>query len=236
MRFYLSSAILHILIFSAIAFSSRTTFKPIPKTEVYKVSIAPMPQPKVYGIPNGVPGGSLTGGPGGLNAEAGSGTTGGAKKIQEKTAPPEGGAGKGLTSKEGLPGTKTGTAPGGSAKGGGRLGLPDGVPDMSPQIYTGSGRGFTYSYYLNILLNKIGKNWGNPYKNKDVVLKSIIYFEVDKEGKVSNVRLEESSGNDVYDETAMRAVATMPQLPPLPQELSSINDFLKIHLEFLTAP
>jgi TonB family protein len=113
-----------------------------------------------------------------------------------------------------------------------KKGLPDGLPDIKPQIYTGSGRGFTYSYYLNILLNKIGQNWNNPYRDKDVILKSIVYFEVDKDGLISNIRIEDDSGDEVYNESTMRAVALAKKLPPLPQEFS--DDYLKVHLEFLT--
>jgi len=108
-----------------------------------------------------------------------------------------------------------------------------GLPDIKPKIYTGSGRGFTYSYYLNILLNKINKNWHNPFKDRDIVLKSIVYFEVDKNGKIYNVRLEQTSGNELYNETTIRAVTLAKKLPPLPQEFS--DDYLKVHIEFLTA-
>jgi TonB family protein len=82
-------------------------------------------------------------------------------------------------------------------------------------------------------LNKINKNWHNPFKDRDIVLKSIVYFEVDKNGKLYNVRLEENSGNELYNETTIRAVILAKKLPPLPQEFS--DDYLKVHLEFLTA-
>ena len=114
-----------------------------------------------------------------------------------------------------------------------RKGLPDGLPDIDLSIYTGSGRGFNYSYYLNILLSKIGQNWNNPYRNKDVILKSIVYFEVDERGVISNIRIEIDSGDEVYNESTIRAVAITKRLPPLPQEFS--DDYLKVHLEFLTA-
>ena len=107
------------------------------------------------------------------------------------------------------------------------------MPDIRPEIYTGSGRGFNYSYYLNILLNKISQNWNNPYKNRDIILKNIVYFEVDKNGLISNIRIENDSGDEIYNESTIRAVALTKKLPPLPQEFS--DDYLKVHLEFLTA-
>ena len=64
-------------------------------------------------------------------------------------------------------------------------------------------------------------------------MKSIVYFEVDKNGNIYSVRLEEDSGNELYNETAIRAVVATKSLPPLPEEFA--DDYLKVHLEFLTA-
>jgi TonB family protein len=198
-----TSFILHIVVFSAIFISGRAHFKPIPRTEVIKVSLAPLPQPKV--IQEQVPEESKE-----IVEE----------KIEEK-APPK------KEEKKAEPPKKPAEKPSEQV-------VKKGLPDIKPKIYTGSGRGFTYSYYLNILLNKIGGNWHNPFKGKDVIMKSIVYFEVDKNGNIYSIRIEEDSGNDLYNETAMRAVIATKTLPPLPEEFS--DDYLKVHLEFLTAP
>lgn len=211
-RFTLLSILLHLLLFGTIALSSRNTFKSIPKMEVYKVSLAPLPQPKVAGIPE-------------PPAEPPPTIKEPEKKVEEKKPPEEK---KAVTTKDSK-GTKE-SKPTKETK---KKGLPDGLPDIRPQIYTGSGRGFTYSYYLNILLNKIAQNWNNPYRDKDVILKSIVYFEVDKNGVISNIRIEEDSGDEIYNESTIRAVALTKKLPPLPEEFS--DDYLKVHLEFLTA-
>lgn len=205
-RFHIISILLHLALFAAIAFSSRASIKPIPKLEVYKVSLAPLPQPKILQVEESI------------EEEV--------KKIEskiEEKAPPK---------KEGVPKKENAKKPK-EIKKGTNQGVKQGLPDIKPQIYTGSGRGFTYSYYLNILLNKIGQNWHNPYKEKDVILKSIVYFEVDKNGNISNIRIEEDSGDEIYNESTMRAVSLAKKLPPLPQEFS--DDYLKVHLEFLTA-
>ena len=203
-RFHFISAFVHLLIFSVLLLASRS-IKPIPKIEIYKVSIAPLPQPKILSIEEPVPEEEI-------EKEK-------KKEIPKEKAPP-----------------KEKTSPVKTEKK--KLKKPEkiikkGLPDIKPKIYTGSGRGFTYSYYLNILLNKINKNWHNPYKGKDIVLKSIVYFEVDKKGKIYNVRLEESSGDNMYNETTIRAVTLAKKLPPLPKEFA--DDYLKVHLEFLTA-
>ncbi|MGQ9701695.1 MAG: TonB C-terminal domain-containing protein [bacterium] len=207
-RFTLISIFLHFLLFSTIALSSKSSFKSIPKFEVYKVSVAPLPQPKILGLSE-TP----------VEPEA---IKEPEKKPEEKK-PPEEKKGTATKKPEEIKKVK-------ETK---KKGLPDGLPDIKPQIYTGSGRGFTYSYYLNILLSKIAQNWRNPYQGKDIILKSIVYFEVDKNGIISNIRIEDDSGDEIYNESTIRAVALTKKLPPLPEEFS--NDYLKVHLEFLTA-
>jgi TonB family protein len=212
-RFFTFSTVLHIFFFASIALSSRGTFKSAPKIEVIKVTIAPMPQPKVFGTPTAA-------------EEPAAEKKAVNKKTEEKSVPKE----KSTAVKE-IPAAEKKPA---EAKPAEKKGLPDGLPDIKPQIYTGSGRGFSYSYYLNILLAKIGKNWSNPYRGQNVVLKNTVYFEVDKNGNISNIRIEDDSGDEAYNETTLRAVSATEKLPPLPQEFA--NDFLKVHLEFLTAP
>ncbi len=203
-RFHFASAFIHLLVFSVLLLASRSV-KPIPKVEIYKVSIAPLPQPKILSIEEPVQEEELK------KEEK--------KEITKEKAPP-----KEKTSPVKIEKKKTEIP---------EKIIKKGLPDIKPKIYTGSGRGFTYSYYLNILLNKINKNWHNPYQGQDVVLKSMVYFEVDKKGKIYNVRLEESSGDNIYNETTIRAVTLAKKLPPLPKEFA--DDYLKVHLEFLTA-
>lgn len=206
-RFHIISFVLHGFLFISLVIAGHKSTPPMPRFEVVKVSIAPLPQPKVTSIaetdtpeiPEKI------------------------KKEPDEKAPPQ--ADKKEEKKE----QKNEKPPQPKNE----QNIKKGLPDIKPTIYTGSGRGFTYSYYLNILLTKINKNWNNPFKDKDVVLKSIVYFEVNQKGVITNVRLEEKSGNDVYNETTIRAVTLTKKLPPLPQEFS--DDYLKVHLEFLSA-
>jgi TonB family protein len=207
-RFYFFSLLLHTTLFFTLGITTKSSFKRIPQIEVYKVSLAPLPQPKILGQPR-------------APSEPEMNKKPEPQKIEEKSVPKE----KKTQAK--VTGQKN------EKKAPSKRGLPDGLPDIRPQIYTGSGRGFTYSYYLNILLNKISQNWNNPYIDKDVILKSVVYFEVDKDGVISNIRLEDESGDEVYNESTIRAVVLAKKLPPLPQEFS--DDYLKVHLEFLTA-
>ena len=113
------------MFFAFLFIAGRTTIRPIPKIDVYKVSIAPLPQPKVVPIKETV-------------EETKPETP---KEIVEEKAPPE--QAQKPTEK---PKPQKTTE---------KKVVKKGLPDITPKIYTGSGRGFTYSYYLNILLNKI---------------------------------------------------------------------------------
>ncbi len=217
-RFTAISSVLHIIVFALIIYSGQRAMKNIPRMEIYKVSIAPLPQPQVLSTENVVKETEVP-----LVTE----------QVTEEKTPPRKDVVKETPAEKKdepkiEPKKETPKEPDRVAEN-----VKKGLPDIKPKIYTGSGRGFTYSYYLNILLRKINQNWQNPFRGQDVILKSIIYFEVDKDGRVGNVRLEETSGNSIYNESAMRAVTLTKKLPPLPEEFS--DDYLKVHLEFLTA-
>lgn len=94
--------------------------------------------------------------------------------------------------------------------------------------------GFEYSYYLNIILNKIGANWQNPYAHSSKKFNCTIFFTITREGMIKEVKLEKSSGNSVYDQSCLRAVKITEILPPLPEEFRA--DYLNLHLEFEFTP
>lgn len=216
-RFHIISFILHTIIFVSLFIVNQFDTTPFPKIEVVKVTIAPLPQPRVKNIEEMIEEKEEEREPLPEPTEEEAVIV----KKEEKQPPQEEKKQEKTEETAKKEVTKTKEV------------MKKGLPDIKPAVYTGSGRGFTYSYYLNILLNKIGKNWHNPFKDKDVILKSIVYFEVDKNGKIYNVRLEQNSGDEIYNESTIRAVTLTKRLPPLPQEFS--DDYLKVHLEFLTA-
>ena len=219
-RFTAISSVIHIIIFALLIYSGQRVMKNIPKMEIYKVSIAPLPQPQIVNTEEFIKETEVP-----LVTEEVTEEKKPPKKeiIDEQAKPPDKKKDEKIEPKKETPKELDRTTEN----------LKKGLPDIKPKIYTGSGRGFTYSYYLNILLSKINQNWQNPFKGQDIILKSIIYFEVDKNGRIDNVRLEETSGNTVYNESTIRAITITKKLPPLPEEFS--DDYLKVHLEFLTA-
>ncbi|MEE9553465.1 MAG: TonB family protein [candidate division Zixibacteria bacterium] len=112
-------------------------------------------------------------------------------------------------------------------------GLPEGV-ELGSEF--GSARldaaGFDSPYYLNVIFSKIRNRWDNPYEGLDSV-GCVIYFVVNRRGKISDSAIEKSSGYAAYDQAALRAVlAAKP--PPLPNQFNS--EELGIHLEFKYIP
>ncbi len=200
-RFYFISIFFHTVIIGSALFINRSNSRPLPEFKVYKVRLAPLPQPKIQ------------------NSREAAETIKKSSPKKEKSPPLKKSRKKKKRVKKKQKKVKEK--------------VKAGLPDIKPRIMTGSGRGFTYSYYLNIMLNKINYNWHNPYKGRDVGLKAVVYFEVSKDGTIYDVRIEEGSGDDLYNEMAIRAITSTKKLPPLPREFA--NDYLKVHLEFLTA-
>jgi TonB family protein len=114
-----------------------------------------------------------------------------------------------------------------------RKGLPDGV-ELGSEF--GSARldaaGFDSPYYLNIVFSKIRRGWDNPFEGLDTV-SCIIYFVIDRSGRISDSAIENSSGMPAYDQAALRAVLGS-KPPPLPNQFGS--EELGIHLEFRYIP
>jgi TonB family protein len=125
--------------------------------------------------------------------------------------------------------TKTGTGPTQSATQAQMYGFPGGgIGIQGLGVYSKGGR---YSYYVEMILKKIGANWTNPYEGSSKKFAATIYFVVHKNGKITSVKIEKGSGNELFDRSAERAVTVTNYLPPLAGEFEN-QDSLKLHLEF----
>jgi TonB family protein len=94
---------------------------------------------------------------------------------------------------------------------------------------TVDGGGFGSSYYLSLVFGRIRDLWDNPVQTSSVV-QVTIYFRILKDGQVLDAQVEKSSGIDLFDQSAMRAIISSAPLPPLPTEYR--GEYLGIHLEF----
>jgi colicin import membrane protein len=141
----------------------------------------------------------------------------GSKEEGEKNATPpsssaqknvQEGAGVGQTGEKGAAGSRQGTTRG-EEKGGVQHGGPPGSSD-------GAQVGLARRLYYTEIWNAIRRQWALPEFLKTQRLETVLVVVVRRDGKVLDLRVEKSSGNDVYDESARRAVRKAEPLPPFP--------------------
>lgn len=88
---------------------------------------------------------------------------------------------------------------------------------------------FPYNYYIEQMLNKIDQGWENPV-HSNYPLSTVIYFRIQKDGRVTDLNIEAPSGVSQFDNACRRAILSSDPFPPLPAEFSDL--YLGIHLEF----
>ncbi len=129
----------------------------------------------------------------------------------------------------GTPGTglQTGiSSGGGSGAGGGGTG-GGGWGDGS-----GGGGYFPHAYYIDLLRNRISASWYNSLVAPGLRGKYVtgVHFIIRRDGRVSDLRVERSSGIDSLDLSARRAIENAAPFAPLPNDFTS--QYLVVHFEF----
>jgi len=86
---------------------------------------------------------------------------------------------------------------------------------------------FPFSYYKALMHSRVQANWDPPYRVSQKVISrtAIVYFKVQRNGSITNILLGKSSGDQLFDQAALRAVTLANPLAPLPY------DFPKRYLE-----
>jgi protein TonB len=82
--------------------------------------------------------------------------------------------------------------------------------------------------YIVDMRNRITKNWNQHQKTTGVVT---MYFTIQRNGEITGVQVEKSSGNPVLDLASQRALITTKMLAPLPTPFPGRQ--LPVHLEFV---
>lgn len=91
---------------------------------------------------------------------------------------------------------------------------------------------FPYPYYLSNIQIKILSNFKPVISKRDAEgLKAVVYFLIDRSGRISEVKLEKKSGHFLFDQEAQRAVLRSNPLPALPPAFGT--DQLGVHFEFV---
>ncbi len=120
---------------------------------------------------------------------------------------------------------------GGSGMGTG-LRIGGGEGPGGPGYGAGGLANFPYTYYLNIITDRVSSNWFSSLVDPGVPgnFQTVIYFRIEKSGQVSDIKIEQSSGVTPLDLSAVRAVKASAPFPPLPKEYE--DAYLGIHLIF----
>jgi TonB family protein len=90
------------------------------------------------------------------------------------------------------------------------------------------GGDFPYSIYIERMKTLIGSHWFRPAVSENT--SAIIYFAIDRDGTIRDAKVENASGDGLYDRAALRAILEASPLPPLPFGYS--GTFLGVHLKF----
>jgi TonB family protein len=89
---------------------------------------------------------------------------------------------------------------------------------------------FEYPYYLGLMQRRIKPHFVVPRMLGVTQLETVIYFRVRRSGRISNVVVERSSSNPIFDLAAQRALNAADPMPPLPDGYT--KSYLGVHFAF----
>jgi len=89
---------------------------------------------------------------------------------------------------------------------------------------------FEFPYYLGVIQRKIQQHFVVPRMPGVKRLEAIVYFKIDRKGRIHHIILEQESRHPVFDLTAQRALDSSNPLPPLPDTYE--EDYLGVHFAF----
>ena len=87
---------------------------------------------------------------------------------------------------------------------------------------------FKFGYYTNNIVKKISRHW--QWSNTVEPYRAVVYFKIYRDGRVFDVKIKESSGNEPFDQNAIRAVELASPFAPLPDSYN--EDSLGVYFEF----
>lgn len=87
---------------------------------------------------------------------------------------------------------------------------------------------FHFAYYVQRMLALIESRWYKPAAPAET--RALVRFTINRDGRVTRIELESSSGNSSFDRAALRALYAANPLPPLPPAYRKPS--LTVHLTF----
>lgn len=84
---------------------------------------------------------------------------------------------------------------------------------------------FEYAWYRATIISKLKEHWVKPvlpFRTTEP-LQVIVYFVIERDGSVSHMEIDTTSGYPPLDRSAIRAIYDSVPLPPLPRQISQPN-------------
>lgn len=98
---------------------------------------------------------------------------------------------------------------------------PRGLPTGSPAgvgAKSLDASDFPYAWYLRQVLQKVEGEWQRQNQRNEPSQKPQVFVEIQRDGSIRMPKIEQSSGNALYDQAALRAIVDASPFPPLPQD------------------
>ncbi|HEX9982375.1 MAG TPA: TonB family protein [Thermoanaerobaculia bacterium] len=107
-------------------------------------------------------------------------------------------------------------------------GVPSDIPIGGSGVAGFEGGDFPYTIYVEAMHRKIGASWYRPQVQPGKVV--IIYFRIQRNGTITDAKIETPSGSGTFDRAALSAVISASPLNSLPP--GYIGPYLGVHLAF----
>ena len=88
---------------------------------------------------------------------------------------------------------------------------------------------FPYPFYITMLRGKIWDNW----QTQNIVSQNtsaVVKFKIYSDGKIKDIKIYKSSGNRLFDYSALNAIRSIKDLDPLPPDFS--QEYVTVYVEF----
>ncbi len=94
---------------------------------------------------------------------------------------------------------------------------------------------FEYGWYIARISSILPSNWARPMAQElRQPLRAVVHFIIRRDGTLTDIELEQPSGDAALDRSALRAVQDSNPLPPLPYQYG--KDSLGVHFYFELKP
>jgi TonB family protein len=86
---------------------------------------------------------------------------------------------------------------------------------------------FPHAWYMREVQQKVSQKWDGRARDGQ---QPVAVFQIGRDGRVTALAIEKTSGNSVYDLAALRAITEASPFPPLPEDFR--GPWLRVHLGF----